>query len=390
MDRAVLTSKVSALPVSDGVDHKSVRYSDIRGLLESSVRAGESRSDSLRLVESTLKQLVDQTAGPRELYSLEDILRALDVAQTYLAGSHKNDDISEFRWPPTPEVIRPLVVSTGLSTLTFGTLHFLCGKFFSTAPTAPLSAMNASQSVLSLGATRPAFWLELRRLVAQTLGLGVEQLYIVDAARRREITLYVLSQIHAGVTAVWAVMQLRRRGGFFAALTGKAEETSVADAQDPSYRQTTRLMLGFINGFFAHDLFALLKSGLWREDYSSVIHHLIGMSICASISATGTFFEKLPDAMILEISTIFLNAGWLMREFGRSETRKAKAIMASFVLSFFALRVCYFPWMIYVARKKQRSTWDRFGRLTWVIYAAQLLQWYWFVKLVKMLKVPAC
>jgi TLC domain len=269
----------------------------------------------------------------------------------------------------SPRVRKALWITTA-SGVSFGFGHWCINRLLSTTPTAP-AAKNAVGGLRgALAAGGPAFWLWLREKCAHAFSLTQKELYIVDAMRRREITLYILSQVHAGYTVWWSAKQILDRGGI---RTVFAQDGETKFSKEEAWARAGTVC-GLSLGYFLHDLAALIRTGLWRDDYATVFHHILGISIMGGLNATGIFAERVADGLILETSTLFLNAGWLLREFGRKDTKKGKFAIFGFITTFFLFRVLYFPWMIQRIRSEFREEWKSFGKLTWTIYAAQLLQ----------------
>jgi hypothetical protein len=143
-------------------------------------------------------------------------------------------------------------------------------------------------------------------------------------------------------------------------------------------------MMTFMFGYLLHDFHATRHE--WSRYPSEALHHVAGFAICAGILQVQSPLAARYVAHygLVELSTIFLNTMWLMREAGRDGTAVFTACKYAFALSFFATRPVYMCYNTYVLIAHEGFLQMGGGmRLALVgLLVGCALQWWWFRKIV--------
>ncbi len=147
-----------------------------------------------------------------------------------------------------------------------------------------------------------------------------------------------------------------------------------------------RHLLDSFLGYLAHDTLTILPH--WRDYKSELGHHLAVMSLCGYVRSR---FHKLfsfgSPMMRLEISTLFLNLMWTLKEFPQIAAQApalAAWIRPLFLLSFLWVRVLWLPYYLRDVYCNRSAELEEFGRVGQVGLAGLVsVQYYWFFLLMR-------
>lgn len=187
----------------------------------------------------------------------------------------------------------------------------------------------------------------------------------LPAGRREQLELYVLSTCNAGISSLFALRKVRQ---------GWSGPESAAGTLE---------LLCAMYAYLAHDLWATRAT--WLKQPSFVVHHLLGfviMQIPFHQAANGLWARATPYFLLMELSTLPLNASWIAREVGLP--RLAAVASAAFAASFIALRVVGLPLYLASLRARFPRTWAALGlRGRSALYGVAALQLYWAAKIAR-------
>jgi len=177
----------------------------------------------------------------------------------------------------------------------------------------------------------------------------------VDAGRQRRIVLYILSLIHAAAVTGVSVYYM-------------ATQTS-----------STRVLTSTIPmmfGYFLNDFIATRAD--WAKYKADFMHHVLAFSILGALMRmldhTPGLVGVIPPMMVVELSTVFLDIAWLLREMGLDGTWLANACRVAFVLSFFLTRVVWLPYKTHQLRTTHRDMLLKMGRGRYALYLGNVIQ----------------
>jgi hypothetical protein len=187
------------------------------------------------------------------------------------------------------------------------------------------------------------------------------------AGRTKLFELYLLSVVNAMIVTVFSLKKTGIHG--------------IGRPRCRDIRGTTRLMASML-GYFLHDFVAMRREILTAPD--TLIHHVFGIAILtAGMRGESRFKRYGPPLAIVELSTCFLSTMWILRELGLEKTRTFKAVLAGFVLSFFATRVVILPSLVW--RGWNDPDFQKgFGRARYLLAGLSVLNLWWFRKIVNM------
>ncbi len=84
---------------------------------------------------------------------------------------------------------------------------------------------------------------------------------------------------------------------------------------------------------------------LWIANKANLMHHILGLTLvgCAMAVVPDEADHAIAPFLLVELSTLFLNAMWLLRTFGHGDTPAASLATYAFAASFFVTRVVGMP-----------------------------------------------
>jgi hypothetical protein len=138
--------------------------------------------------------------------------------------------------------------------------------------------------------------------------------------------------------------------------------------------------LGYIVAdFFTYALPTALSEG--RIEY--LLHHIITVWLILSlISGNGNLARSFPHLMILELSGLFFNTAWCIRQFPIwKESLLVRFLEIAFSLSFLLIRVIHLPLIFYSILTSPYSKELGIGRYSLIFIV--FFQWYWFMTIAK-------
>eukprot|EP00735_Rhodelphis_limneticus_P008937 TRINITY_DN2400_c0_g2::TRINITY_DN2400_c0_g2_i1::g.20850::m.20850 TRINITY_DN2400_c0_g2::TRINITY_DN2400_c0_g2_i1::g.20850 ORF type:complete len:260 (-),score=32.06,TRAM_LAG1_CLN8/PF03798.11/2e+03,TRAM_LAG1_CLN8/PF03798.11/2.5e-18 TRINITY_DN2400_c0_g2_i1:877-1599(-) len=190
----------------------------------------------------------------------------------------------------------------------------------------------------------------------------------MSPSRQDRFDLYVLSFLHALIISIACVHKL------LFTETNKEEQ---------HYG-----LLSFLFGYFIHDFWATRQD--WIKYPADAYHHLLAIS-CASAVFMADMQEiqmMLPKYGLLEISTLFLNIAWILREF-KIDNAFSAFCTNMFAFLFFVLRIVWFPYCIFVPEFTDPEFIQAIGIVRYILWGAQALQFYWFWLILKKFVLPS-
>ena len=191
----------------------------------------------------------------------------------------------------------------------------------------PHTASTADVTVGSLLSLLTYFF--IHPIVSNLLTKHSKQYAQLDAAQQLKFDGFVLSGINASYTGLLSLFKLLTVG-------------SVSPLLSIS-------LLTSINGYFLHDTWA--TRSVWLKTPDNVIHHIAGVLMCSAIlcnlDANQEVLPYVNLVAIAELSTIFLDIGWIARKLLIPQVYITVCDFI-FVGLFFFLRILLFPHTVYV------------------------------------------
>lgn len=182
--------------------------------------------------------------------------------------------------------------------------------------------------------------------------------------------LYIISWIHAAVVSLFSFYSFGTR------------------SSDSATGLLGLKVCSFSLGYFIHDFVATRHE--WLKYKSHAFHHLLAFGIITPLLMTrSTHLAKFYKQIgLLEISTVFLDQMWILRELDKENSKLYKANSLAFVVVFFLARIVYFPLIILhiFNGKAHQSELDKYGKVKWCFVPAIVLQYYWFGQIVQNLR----
>ncbi len=189
---------------------------------------------------------------------------------------------------------------------------------------------------------------------------------------KQKFDLYVLSTVNAFYIGTLSLIKVSQWLG--------------GDGIHPSF---TISMLVSISGYFIHDFFASRTQ--WLKQKDNVLHHLAAIVICLSVTYdvdnNQDLLKFVPLFGLAELSTIFLNAGWMLRKVS-APSSYIQITDYLFALVFFATRILIFPYAVFDMIFLEKVLFITAPRtvLGVGLCIASGLQFFWLQKILAMLK----
>jgi hypothetical protein len=193
----------------------------------------------------------------------------------------------------------------------------------------------------------------------------------LGAERQARFTTYMMSLLHATAIVGLSVVRLARA------------ERPLAIPPTTSRRLMNQLKT-FMLGYFLNDFWATRQD--WRAHPDAVVHHLLALGILVELlRPEGRALNPyLPSFAVVELSTIVLNAMWILKELGRGGGTAYRVLSVVFAVLFVLLRCVWLPvTTICAERRKLLATYPQTRALLWLACA---LQWYWLALIVRKLQ----
>jgi len=174
-----------------------------------------------------------------------------------------------------------------------------------------------------------------------------------------------------GVQEAGAVCQLR---GIAGARGGVRRYRS--NRENPS--MLWRIMPSMM-GYFLSDMWC--TRSLWSEHPVDLIHHFTACGLLSSWMRCRP--GLLPPllvaecAMSTELSTIFLNIAWFLKEAGYGSSLAARLSMILFAILFFSTRIVWASVGTYKVHMHHLALARRSGHVLYALYGAMLMQCKW-------------
>ncbi len=141
--------------------------------------------------------------------------------------------------------------------------------------------------------------------------------------------------------------------------------TSFSVLQDGRPTIIKRTLLDSFLGYLVHDTLTILPH--WRQYKSELGHHVAVLALCGYVRARfHTLFAFGAPIMRLEISTLFLNIMWMLRQFPSIATQFpaiASAVQPLFLLSFLWVRVLWLPYYVLDVQRNRPEELREFGQI---------------------------
>lgn len=217
------------------------------------------------------------------------------------------------------------------------------------------------RGVLGIAGTSAVSYYLLRLVLRDCLkGFAWYKLLQKKSDRTKLFELYILGIVNAGIITGYSGYKL---------LTGST-----------STQGATRVLATAL-GYFLHDFIAMRRE--FKNDKGMLLHHVIGIVVSVAVMSAGRGVKQhIPPFGMMELSTIFLDSMWLLRETGNSKTRVYKACLVAFATAFFGTRIVVLPtrlWQVW-----DEKSFSKLGYARHLMLALVLLNLYWFKKIVGM------
>lgn len=231
-----------------------------------------------------------------------------------------------------------------------------------------LLSPEASSDHLLKQSTRTLLWAIGWRFIHAGSQLLVKRtaLQKLEGRQRERAVLYVNSMIHAVCVTAYAVYKL---------ISDLNERPSVKEQLTNADDQN--LLIGaFTFGYFINDFIQMRQD--WFTHPVDVIHHVVAFLVCAGALSSKLASHFVPHYLLVEGSTIFLDAMWFCRSCNDTSSKVFRWSKYAFAATFFALRVVWMPALTAFVVAKRNEVFTDLGLTGKALIPACILQWYWF------------
>lgn len=209
----------------------------------------------------------------------------------------------------------------------------------------------------------------------------------VAAGQRSLASTYVNSLVHAAVLFAIAVRKIR-------AAVGEKPKSDVTAEDDTKpgkgFSIGARNCLAITMGYLLSDLWSIRKQ--WQTFGSTLLHHAVGISLSwvAMVLVPREYDTHVTPTFLMELSTVMLDAMWLLTAFGRGKSTAHRVFTALFALSFLVTRVIGLPAYLLYIRQHHPAMWASIGTMGKVGCSTLVgLMWFWGWKIFQKFVRPA-
>jgi hypothetical protein len=150
------------------------------------------------------------------------------------------------------------------------------------------------------------------------------------------------------------------------------------------YFQTYSPLLSYSFGYFVADTLLYTIPEALSGHYAYFIHHLFAVGLLFSVAqASGPCVRALPHFLLMELSSIFFSAAWLLRQIGYRGTVIVTIFEQLFVAFYFILRILHLPLLLFALTDHVHTL----GLFRYCLVGVMILQVYWFYQIIQTLRV---
>lgn len=151
------------------------------------------------------------------------------------------------------------------------------------------------------------------------------------------------------------------------------------EAYKIDYLEQCSWLVPFITGYFIVDTFTYAIPEAFKGNLEYIIHHALALFLLQGVMGSDNEVAKYYSHMCMcEISSLFFNIAWFLRLFGRNAT----VFEGLFVVFFFLTRILNMPLAFFTMLYSDNTS---LGWAKFTLPSIQLMQFYWFYKIVKSL-----
>lgn len=115
---------------------------------------------------------------------------------------------------------------------------------------------------------------------------------------------------------------------------------------------------------------------MWAEDPAMVIHHTMGILLIGGTLQKPKVYPVVAPFAVIELSTVFLNIMTMLRMAEQDLSVAFKANLLAFVLTFFATRIVWMPYI--TAKFIHKEPLLQLGATRYGLAVLSILNVYWF------------
>lgn len=186
----------------------------------------------------------------------------------------------------------------------------------------------------------------------------------MSPGKQRRFPTYVTSMLHAVVGTVFSAKKI---------LVDKPED-----------QKGIRNQMAFTLGYFVQDLIATMPD--WIAHPQELIHHVAAITVILGCMACKCVTEYIPRFLIVESSTVALDLMWFLKETGNASTTLYKVTTITFATLFAATRVVWMPYALMEVMHNQKEKFKGLGPARFALAPVTALQFYWFYRILLMLR----
>jgi hypothetical protein len=211
-------------------------------------------------------------------------------------------------------------------------------------------------------------WLVADRFILLPLCQRLDVWSSLGAAERLRFKSYVASLVNASLLFGWSA-----RAQFLTSSAKEDNDRGIAVAR-------------YFLGEMMYD--SIVTFHLIRKRPSEFFHHVGGLVLLGALSQANVSGSQLKHALLCELSTVFMDVLWILRSMRGEQfkqTRLHSVLSVGFLLSFFATRVVWLPFVVNRARKSDKEFQQLWRNRIFRLFLCGILalQDYWFIEIAK-------
>jgi len=153
-----------------------------------------------------------------------------------------------------------------------------------------------------------------------------------------------------------------------------------------NYSYGGKAMAASMLGYFINDV--VLVRSMWRKYLVHFFHHAVGISLNHSVLCYPQLQKFMPFIIGTEISTIPFHIREVLKILGHGQSTLANICAIAFFMLFFLFRTVWLPIFVFTFKYAFPEQWEKDVSIVAKasVFSAVVLQFFWFFKLLVILK----